>query len=703
MSKVKTVWNKITNISLQCWRGIKQFLFKRNENGNYALFDSIGVLLVWSLLLELIIETLSRHSLWDALKFLIQAPYAFAFSSLIIFFSLTLTLLTPLKFFLQSLISVLWLAMGVANCVLLMNRVTPFTPVDLTLISSVFRIFSIYLSLVEIVLIVVLVVLALCGLVWLAIKAPHSKINWKSGVCAVLISGVLVPGGYQLGVYTKVLSDRFPNIAEAYTDYGLPYCFMMGIFNQGIDEPENYSENEMDNILSVLSKLNAEQEAATANSPNVIYLQLESFFDVNYLTNVRFSQNPIPFFTELKANYPSGFVSVPSVGAGTVNTEFEILTGMCLDFFGPGEYPYKTVLLENTCESAAYNLKELGYSTHAIHNYEGTFYDRNKVYCNLGFDTFTSMEYMQDVEYNVGGSWPRDQILIKEIIDTLTITEARDFIMAVSVQGHGKYPPVTLPEDYEFPINASFVDGKLEGGLSDITALSYYVSQLHEMDEFLRLLIDALNAYPEEVMLVMYGDHLPSLSIASSDLENENVFQTEYIIYTNYDTGREAEDPGDLEAFQLGAVAMEMAGLHRGILTRYHQSMRGDPEYMEKLWELSYDMLGEDGGRFVYGGNHDRYPKVNLQMGIHPIEIESVSYDPESGLVTVNGKNFTKWSLIELDGETVCEETVFVSSNQLTLKLEDDLIESLRVVQYSPNGEILSGTEPYLLATPVRD
>ena len=670
---------------------------RRDDVGNYVIFDSIGALVCWSMLLELIIESLSRHSLWEALLFLIQAPYAFAFCSLIIFFTLSLTLITPVKVFLQALITVLWLAMGVANCVLLLNRVTPFTPVDLTLVSSVFRIFTVYLSVIEIVLIILLILAALTGLIFLAIKAPRSKIKWKSGVIAILVSGVLLPGGYRLGLYTDVLSDRFPNIAEAYTDYGLPYCFMMGIFDQGIDEPENYSENEMDSIISVLSKLNVEQEEVSDNSPNVIYLQLESFFDVNYLTNVKFSENPVPFFTQLKSEYTSGFLSVPSVGAGTVNTEFEILTGMCLDFFGPGEYPYKTVLMEHTCETAAYNLKELGYATHAIHNYEGSFYDRNLVYRNLGFDTFTSMEYMQDVEYNVSGSWPKDEILVGEIIDTLSITEERDFIMTVSVQGHGKYPPASLPEGYEYPIEATFIDGKLEGGLSDISALSYYVSQIKEMDEFLRQLVEALNDYPEEVMLVLYGDHLPSLSISPTDLSNGDIFQTEYVIYTNYDVETEYEEPGNLEAFQLGAVAMDIAGLHRGILTRYHQSMRENEDYMEKLWELSYDMLGDGSNRFVYNGNMERYPVVDIQMGIHPIEITEVNYDIETGLLTVNGTNFTKWSQIELDGDLYAE-TVWVSSNQLTLQLDGELFETLRVVQYSLNGEILSAAEPYVYA-----
>ncbi len=677
---------------------IKAFLLKKDEAGNYCLFDSVGVLAVWSLVLELTLETLSRHSLIEALMFLIRAPYAFAFSSLMIFFTLALTLLTPVKAFLQAFISALWLAMGVTNCILLLNRVTPFTAVDITLVSSVFRIFTVYLSIIEIILILLLILSAVAALIFLAIKAPRSKIKWKSAVIAVLIAGILLPGGQHIGLATGVLSDKFPNIADAYDDYGLPYCFIIGIFDQGISRPENYSKEEVESILSDLSKLNSEQESAAENSPNVIYLQLESFFDVNYLTNVKFSKNPIPYFTQLKSEYTSGFLSVPSVGAGTVNTEFEILTGMSLDFFGPGEYPYKTVLMENTCESAAYNLKELGYATHAIHNYEGTFYDRNFVYRHLGFDTFTSMEYMQDVEYNIGGSWPKDEILVSQILQTLKATEERDFIMAVSVQGHGKYPPATLPEDYEYPIKAEFIDGKLEGGLSDITALSYYVSQLTEMDEFLRKLVEALSNYSEEVMLVMYGDHLPSLSVSPTDLANGDIFQTEYVIYTNYETQTQVEDPGDLEAFQLGGVAMEMAGLHRGILTRFHQSMRKDPQYMDKLEELAYDMLGSQGNRYAYGGNLQRYPEMDLQMGIYPITITDVDFDVDGEKLTVTGTNFTKWSVVEIDGDLY--ETVFVDSKTLTVEL-DELPESVTVVQQSPNGESLSETKPYTVALPV--
>ena len=100
------------------------------------------------------------------------------------------------------------------------------------------------------------------------------------------------------------------------------------------------------------------------------------------------------------------------------------MTGMSLKFFGPGEYPYKNIMLESTCESIPYNLKQIGYGTHAIHNHRGVFYGRNKVFPNLGYDTFTSVEYMNNVG-RTPKNWEKDNVLTGEIIDAMESTKAR--------------------------------------------------------------------------------------------------------------------------------------------------------------------------------------------------------------------------------------------------------------------------------------
>ena len=127
-------------------------------------------------------------------------------------------------------------------------------------------------------------------------------------------------------------------------------------------------------------------------------VQLESFFDPKYIKGAEYDIDPIPTFSYLKENYSTGSFSVSTIGSGTANTEFETISGLNLDFFGPGEYPYNTILKNKACSSINYALKESGYSTHAIHNHQGNFYGRNTVFSNLGFDTFTPIEFMNATE-----------------------------------------------------------------------------------------------------------------------------------------------------------------------------------------------------------------------------------------------------------------------------------------------------------------
>ena len=83
--------------------------------------------------------------------------------------------------------------------------------------------------------------------------------------------------------------------------------------------------------------------------------------EINFL---QVNEDPIPTFHELEKNYSSGYLNVPVVGAGTANTEFEMLTGLSMQYFGTGEYPYKTILKQTDCESIASDLSKIGYATH---------------------------------------------------------------------------------------------------------------------------------------------------------------------------------------------------------------------------------------------------------------------------------------------------------------------------------------------------
>jgi phosphoglycerol transferase MdoB-like AlkP superfamily enzyme len=172
---------------------------------------------------------------------------------------------------------------------------------------------------------------------------------------------------------------------------------------------------------------------------------MESFFDVNRLKDVTYSTQPMPNYTNLIENYTSGYLTVPSIGAGTANTEFEVLSGMSLAYFGMGEYPYKSVLRDDACESLATMFKDYGYAAHAVHNHSGTFYARHTVYPNLGFDTFISSEFMLDLERNVL-TWAKDKVLLRYMKEALNSTKETDFVYAVTAQAHGNYPKIFVQE-----------------------------------------------------------------------------------------------------------------------------------------------------------------------------------------------------------------------------------------------------------------
>ena len=666
-----------------------KYYFRISKGENPVFIDSIRFYVVFSIILEFVVEAFCRRSVWDAFKFLILSPYAFAYSALIILLTLSVSMLLPCKVAFFTLISLTWIGFGVTDCIMHSFRVTPFNVADFELLTSVSRIIKVYMNFWQILGVCLLLGVGVLAVVILFIKVPMYKVNFIKGITLLLAVAIVLISMFFIGTSTTLLSTSFPNLVDAYNDYGFPYCFMISMVDRGVDEPSTYDDVSMKEIMDDLSGI---AQKNPSNKPNVIVVQLESFFNVNNIANLQYSDNPIKNFDYLKSKYPSGKITVPSIGAGTVNTEFEILSGMSLSYFGAGEYPYKTVLKDYTCETIAYNLMELGYRTHAIHNYEGTFYNRNEVYKQLGFESFTSMEYMQDLKYNAAGTWPLDTILTNEILNAMNSTSESDFIFAVSVQAHGKYPPSQLAEDYVPTIEVGYVDDTIESTMAELDAWEYYINQIAQVDAFVKELSDAVMSLEEDTVLVFYGDHLPSLMISDSDLVDSTRFETEYLIVDNF-SQEITSDYGDLYAYQLSASVMSHIGANNGILTKLHQNYAQEEYYQDWLNSLQYDMLGNDGKRYVYDGELFYYKRMDeMRMGISDIVISDYKY--ENNTLYVYGSNFTPWSSILLD-DKVCSETVFISSELLVVsmpKLED--VMTISVAQVADKGIILSTSSP---------
>lgn len=670
---------------------VEQILTRRDKAVAFCNRFSVPVQFLGCCVLYFIMEMLSRHSFLQAWQFMTGRPLVFLYNALLIFTTTTVCYLFRRRTLVRFIVMIIWFLLGVTNSIILANRVTPFTGQDLGLLSDARKVMANYIAPPVFILIVCLLAALVVFTVWVGIKGPRfkGKRNIALDILIIVISAGLLMGSTIVGIQKRVLSNYFSNIAASYENYGLPYCFAVTLLDTGISKPNGYSEQlihyidrEDKDYLEEVRKKDAE-EGVKRVRPNVIFLQLESFFDPETVRFLNISKDPIPYFHELQREYSSGYLQVPVVGAGTANTEFEAITGMSLRYFGAGEYPYKTILKESTCESIPYDLKKIGYSTHAIHNNEANFYGRRSVYPNLGFDSFTSEEYMRDISDVTETSWVKDHILTTEIMKCLSSTAGKDYIYTVSVQGHGDYPTDDVVADKEITVTGA------ENHTKNNFSWEYYCEQISQMDDFVHQLTDYLRQYDEPVILVMYGDHLPTMGLKESDLTNWSLYSTPYVIWDNY--GLTKKD-GNYASYQIGAEALSRGGIHTGTLPLYHQTRMQTDYYQEDLELLQYDMLY--GKKYIFDGESP-FQRTKMRMGAEPVTITGMKAMGE-GNYYVFGTNFTASSKVEVD-KVMIEDTVYVNQNTLILPKQEEPLRTNTIIAVAQQSN--SSTKKMLTRT----
>lgn len=587
--------------------------------------------------------------------FLLNHPLALLVDFLLVLITLVPALFLRRRVFYLTLISAVWLIAGSVNGFILFNRMTPFTTADLTVFSTGIDTLPNYMSTGYIILLVVALVLLAAALVVLAWKGPRSSTGWKrrvvTGLVALAISGGALVGSWALAFQTEQLSTVFSNLAYAYEDYGFAYCFLQTWLNTGIRRPDNYSQEEMERIRA---EIEADTPARVAEKDvNVLFVQLESFIPPSEIKGLELSEDATPNWHALEDQFTSGYLTVPVVGAGTANTECEVLTGMSTRYFGPGEYPFKTCLTDQTTESVAYDLKALGYATHAIHNHRATFYGRNQVYPNLGFDDFTSLEFMPRV-FKTPQNWAKDYILSSQITEALDSTANQsDLVFTVSVQGHGSYPTEKVLTDPAITVTAAPAD-------VNANAAEYYVNQIHEMDTFIGDLVNKLSARDEKTVLVLYGDHLPSLGLERSDMESGSLYKTQYLIWDNL--GLKQRDQ-NLCAYELSSFILGRLGITNGLMNAFHQFCKDEPTYRSDLKAIQYDVLyGQD---YLDGGKTP-YEATDMKMGVLNMKVTGLF--ERLGTWYVEGENFSPYCKVTVDGKVL--KTSYVSTT--LLRLDED-------------------------------
>ncbi len=624
----------------------------------------------------LVTEIIGHKRPFDGLINLLTSPHVFFFNALIFTLTYSIALFFKRRFFVCSIIAALWLVLGITNCVLIHIRGNPLTAVDFTIFTDGIAVMPAYLSPLMMLLIIAAFVAGGVAVTVMFLKTPKYEVRPIRAIAFIAGVAVLFVAMFIAFLSFGVVSRKYDDLLEGYSEDGFAYCFALSAFDTGIDQPTDYSKKSVSDLLDILSGSGEKPK----QTPNVIFYQLESFFDLSRVEGVTTSENTIPNFTRLRDEGRGGKIFVSTIGGGTANTEFEVLTGIDLSMFGLGEYPYTTVLKNSTSSTVCYDLAEYGYSSYALHNHSGSFYGRNEVFERLGFDVFSSIEYMNGKIETTPADWAKDDVLLREIKKTIDGEDSPAFVFAITVEGHGKYPGDVKWPDAHITVSA---DGRAE------SEYEYYANMVYDTDRVLGELIEYVDSLDEPTVLVAYGDHLPSLDFTESDLTDGDIYMSEYVLYANidgFDTGL-----GDIEAYQLYPRVLDRIGIEGGVVCRLNNRLFGENGFSDAMQTIAYDILY--GERETFGGVAPSR-ETPMRMGLSDIVIKEAYIT--DGVLHVIGENFTEYSTIYIGPWK--QETTFIAPTHITC---DDtwtfLSNSIYVAQVSSDLEKLSVTENYIL------
>lgn len=263
----------------------KNSAFAKKMRPVYAFMNRFSIIFhaFLACVINLAIEALSRHSLILAWKYMVGSPMVFLYNAFMIFITFSIVYLFRRRVFVRLLITVLWMVLGVANGYMLLKRVTPFNAQDLKVASDAVSLINNYFNNFELIMLAVGIgaVIVLTISIWRRGGQYEGKMHRLLAVAGIVVCGVAYSFATNAAIDKRVVSTYFGNIAFAYEDYGLPYCFMASVFNTGIDQPNGYSKDTMEEISNNGEITKSETGRSEDDLPNIIVVQLESYFDVD--------------------------------------------------------------------------------------------------------------------------------------------------------------------------------------------------------------------------------------------------------------------------------------------------------------------------------------------------------------------------------------------------------------------------------------
>ena len=474
------------------------------------------------------------------------------------------------------------LAFGLTNHYVMAFRSTPFVPWDLLSVRTAASVAQNYdfTPTPRMIVVTVLFVLLMVAVRVLR-KVPRIKLPIRLG------SAVLC--GLALCLFVNTLQqETFQNkhylypflFTPAYMTKvnGMAVTFAMDLAYVAVDKPEGYSAEEAQKTLEQYGNTdnvfaddeentndakNRGEDANNKDLPNIIVIMDEAFSDLAVVGDLETNEDYMPFMHKMQQGADhtiTGYAQVSVCGGNTANSEFEFLTGNTMSFLPSGSIPYQQYITKDTPSLASY-LASLGYETYAQHPYYASGWNREKVYPLLGFEHLNFIDDYANKTYV--RKYVSDDADMQHIIDTYENKEDGKpaFIFNVTMQNHGGYTDAfsDLSED----VHATNYNSEV---------LDRYLSLIRLTDQSLEKLVDYFSTVDEKTVIVFFGDHQPSDTVAaqvqdSMLLPGESVpdeqlrkrYQVPYLVWANYDIDGATQQNTSLN--YLSAEVLKAAGV----------------------------------------------------------------------------------------------------------------------------------------------
>ncbi|MGX7244354.1 LTA synthase family protein [Enterococcus quebecensis] len=482
--------------------------------------------------------------------------------------------------------------LGFADYQKMFYRTEPIYPDDLKMITE----FGLLREMIGTVPFILILLIAAVALFFFG-RAMYSSRRLSKKIQIIRFSVLVVTVG--LLIYISNFNNSNNLLRKAYdrTALWIPYSQKMNYYNTGfmggflynlkveaMDEPENYSQENIEEITHKYTKTAQKEKSSLEEQPNIIFVMSESFSNPQNLTGVTANSDPLKDYYDIAKTTYSGKMLSQNYGGGTANIEFEALTSFSMELFNPQMTTPYTMLIPKMIEipSIVSLMKNQEYQTTAIHPYNTSMYKRKDVYNKMGFDQFISEDTMKHTETIQNNPYISDESAYKEVLDILQEDKNPQFVHLVTMQTHMPYSEKYTTSNYS---------SRSQGNKK---AIDSYMQDVAYSSEALKQFTIALKDVKRRTLVVFWGDHLPSIYSDEIKAENDEVkmHQTEFLMYDNQGklTGKTTHDavssPFYFAPTLFDQSGMQMTGFYQ-MLTELEKQVPAFEKgfyYKDKKW-----------------------------------------------------------------------------------------------------------------------